>query len=695
MIRFVLAVFLGAFLLLQVQPMIGKFVLPWFGGGTAVWTTCMLFFQTLLLGGYAYAHWSASWLRPRTQAMIHLILVLAALLTLPTIPAYHWKPSGTDNPVGRILLLLFATVGLPYFVLSATGPLVQHWFRLSDEERSPYWLYALSNAGSLLALLTYPFLFEPIFTRHTQAVLWSCGMGLYAATILALALRLWKLVADSNLVASNSGESPGNASGMPTAQGPDGPSSLSVRLLWLGLPTCASILLLAITNKVCLDVVVMPFLWVLPLGLYLCSFVLCFNESRWYWRRFYGLTLIPAVLLGYNEMFEPGSPSIVVKVAIFSWLLFNCCMVCHGELYRLRPHAGHLTEFYLMIAAGGALGGLLIAVVGPHIFTDYWELHWGLALFAAVIVAVHWRESSQFTLEGQQFPIWRAAAFGAIVLAALLVLHFKHASRLRLASSRNFYGVLRVQVGNQSGPGTAVRSLSCGTTLHGFQSLDPSLASAPTVYYHEQSGVGLVMRNFLPNKPRRVGVVGLGIGTLATYGRPGDEFRFYEINPDVTRMAREYFSYLSNSAARVEIVMGDARLSMERENPQNYDVLVLDAFSSDAIPVHLLTKEAFEGYLRHLKPNGVLAAHISARHVDLVPVLDGLGKAFHLNTADLYWRPRARPWWTLPTHWYILSHNQEFMESAEIIAAQGNASELRRNPILWTDDHSSLFPLIK
>ncbi len=695
MTPFVFAVFLGAFLLLQVQPMIGKFVLPWFGGGTAVWTTCMLFFQTLLLGGYAYAHWSASRWRPRTQSIVHLLLVVAALLTLPAIPAFHWKPTGSENPVGRILLLLLATVGLPYFVLSATGPLVQYWFRLCDAKRSPYWLYALSNAGSLLALLTYPFFFEPVFTRRTQALLWSWGLGLYAVAIFVSALRVWKIPATAREVASESGGSPDDALGAVTVDGKDRQNEKGAPLLWLTLSTCASVLLLAVTNKICLDVVVMPFLWVLPLGLYLLSFVLCFNDSGWYWRRFYGFALIPAFLIGYNEMFEPGSPSIVAKIAIFSWLLFNCCMVCHGELYRLRPPAGRLTGFYLMIAAGGALGGILVAVVAPRIFSDYWELHWGLALFAVALILVHRRERSQFTVEGRPFPVWRAAAFGAVVMAALLVLHYRQASRLRLATSRNFYGVLRVQMGNQSGMGTAVRSLSCGTTLHGFQPLDPELSSTPTVYYHEHSGIGLVMRNLVTNSNRRIGIVGLGIGTLAAYGRPGDEFRFYEINPDVARFANEYFGYLSNSAAHVEIVMGDARLSMERENPQNYDVLVLDAFSSDAIPAHLLTREAFALYLRHLKPGGVIAAHISARHVDLVPVLQGIGADLQLQTADLYWRPRSRPWWALPTHWYLLSANRQLLNSPEVIAAEGDTQNSGKKGVLWTDDYASLLPLIK
>ncbi len=682
---FALTIFIGAFLLLQVQPLIGKFILPWFGGGTAVWTTCQVFFQVLLLGGYAYAHWSASRLRARNQAVLHLLLLAAALLLLPAIPGNGWKPADADHPTGRILLLLGATVGLPYFVLSATGPLVQHWFRLSRTPGLPYRLYALSNAGSLLALVTYPFLIEPVFTRRTQALMWSWGLALYAASMLLCVWRIWRVTPGLEF-----------PSAVPSSNDAAVEKITGLRkFLWLALPACASILLLAITNKICLDVAVIPFLWVLPLGLYLFSFVLCFNGPWWYWRKFYGVMLIPALLLLYNELFEPGSASVAVKITVFSWALFNLCMVCHGELYRLRPHPRRLTGFYLMVAAGGAAGGLLVALVAPHIFADYWELHWGLALFAAAIVLVCRREQGRVKIEGRQFPVWPAVAGGAMILIVLLLYHFKDASRLRMATARNFYGVLRLQVGNQATMGTAVRSLSCGTTLHGFQPLDPGLEFKPTAYYHEQSGVGLVLQDFPRPGGLRVGVVGLGIGTVAAYGRSGDVFRFYEINPDVRRFANDYFSYLSNSPAQIEIVMGDARLSMERETPQNFDVLILDAFSSDAIPVHLLTKEAFDVYLRHLKPGGVIAAHISGRHVNLVPVLDNLGAAFHLETADMHWNSPFRAWWTLPTHWYLMSRNHDFMLLPDIRNAITDETRGPRTVKLWTDDYSSLFPVLK
>ena len=701
MTAFALAIFTGAFLLLQVQPLIGKYLLPWFGGGTAVWTTCLLFFQVLLLGGYAYAHGSARWLRPRVQAAVHLALVAGALAMLPLSPGAPWQTGAGGDPTWRILWLLAGSIGLPYFVLSATGPLLQQWWTVVRPEAPPWRLYALSNAGSLLGLVSYPFVFEPVFTRRTQAVLWSWGLVVYAVGCAWCAVRVWKTGArgQKSEVRGQWSVVSGQKSEAPPA-----PPSAFDRCLWFLLPACGSVLLLAITHKLCQDVAVIPFLWVLPLGLYLLSFVLCFDSPRWYWRKSYGLALIPTLLLLHHQLFEPVGSSLWVGISVFAWALFNCCMVCQGELYRLRPHPRHLTGFYLMIAAGGAAGGVLVAVVAPRIFSDYWELHWGLILFAVLLVAMHRRKRTGFTLGKRRFLVWKPVAAAGLALAWLLTVHFTMATTgYQLAIARNFYGVLRVTLegmmpeaqGTPNWAPTLARKLICGSTIHGLQPLDPAIKALPTAYYHEQSGIGLVMRHFPRKENRRVGIVGLGIGTLAAYGRAGDLFRFYDINPVVERFAQEYFTYLTNSAARVEIVLGDGRLSLEQEPPQQYDVLVLDAFNSDAIPVHLLTREAFEVYLRHLKPDGVIAVHISTRYLDLAPVLDNVAARFQMHSANLDWDSPSRPWWTLPTQWYLLSRNADLLNLPEIRAAGLGTEAPGKEVRLWTDDYASLYPLLR
>jgi hypothetical protein len=684
MIAFALTIFLGAFLLFLVQPLIGKFILPWFGGTPAVWTACMLFFQVLLLAGYAYAHASTRLLRPRVQAMAHLGLVALALATLPIVPALHWKPVGAGSPTWHILVLLTATLGLPYFVLSATGPLLQQWFTLARAGRSPYRLYALSNAGSLLALLSYPFLVEPLWTRQAQAILWSWGLGLYALLTAACAVCVWRVGTTTA----------GNAAARVPVAGWEIELPSGTKLLWLGLPATASVLLLAFTNKMCLDVAVIPFLWVLPLGLYLLSFILCFQGVRWYPRRLCQLALIPSVgLLCY--ILIDNNARLIVQIAIYGWVLFNSCMVCHGELYRLRPPPCRLTAFYLVIAAGGAVGGVLVALVAPLLFNDYLEVHWGIVLLVVVVAIIHRREGTEWSIAGGQLPVWKIVQAAGVALAVALLLQVWLSGRAQVAGIRNFYGVLKIFEKHRDDPARHGLVLHSGSTLHGGQLIPPALSRLPTTYYHEQSGLGLVMRLSPRQENRRIGVVGLGVGTLAAWGRSGDLLRFYEINPEVRRLAETHFTFLRGSPARIEIVMGDARLSLEKEPPQQYDLLVLDAFSSDAIPTHLLTREAFAAYLRHLKPDGVIAAHISNRHLNLVPVMGSLASWLQMESAMVENFPEHPPWWLNHSRWFLLSRNKTLMSHPEITMASTRQSAAQANTVLWTDDHTSLYPLLR
>ncbi|MCX7008217.1 MAG: ferrichrome ABC transporter permease, partial [Kiritimatiellaeota bacterium] len=382
MFAYALTIFVGAFLLFQIQPLIGKYILPWFGGGPGIWTTCMLFFQVLLLGGYAYAHFLSRLFKPRTQAIVHFVLLGVAVALLPIIPADAWKPHSGDAPVLHILALLAACLGLPYFLLSATSPLMQQWFSRTHPGASPYRLYALSNVGSLLALLSYPFYFETHFTRQTQAALWGWGFATFVVCCGLCVWLQWRKT-DSAVRAIEAQE----LASPETAQRP----ALRSRVLWLLLPACASVLLLATTNKICQDVAVMPFLWIVPLGLYLLSFVICFDSPRWYVRPPFLVALLAS---GYGicwAMAQGIELALWKQVGIYSGALFVCCMVCHGELYRLKPAPRHLTSFYLMIAVGGALGGLFVAVAAPLLFSDFYELHLGLvlcwALFAFVLAS--------------------------------------------------------------------------------------------------------------------------------------------------------------------------------------------------------------------------------------------------------------------------------------------------------------------
>jgi hypothetical protein len=749
MLPYALTIFTGAFLLFQIQPLIGKFILPWFGGGPGVWTTCLLFFQTLLLGGYAYAHFSSTRLKPKAQAVVHLVLLALALALLPVAPADSWKAHIAGNPVGHILLLLTVCVGLPYFVLSSTGPLMQQWFSRAHPGVSPYRLYALSNVGSLLALLSYPFFFEVKFSRHTQATLWSAGLGVFVLCCGYCALRLWR-----------SGETaPASAPDDTTAQ--SSATSWSDKALWLALPALASVLLLATTNKLCQEVAVVPFLWVLPLALYLLSFIVCFDHARWYRRGlFVALLAIAAAVV--CDLLNAGSDApMTLQIAGYTVALFVACMVAHGELYRLKPPPRDLTSYYLFIAAGGALGGFLVAIVAPAVFTEFRELQIGWWLLWVAVAVISIRQQSRTLVRGAGVGAlavtlalpWLRSRFsgGAGVGGELLAFYRDHmwiisgalvafivavfdVRRRRLESawqprmggfvtllaaglgavfmmqgiserdatvlraSRNFYGTLKVFDYLPDSPDEHYRLLMHGATTHGLQFVAPEKALLATSYYGEHSGVGLALNHLPRESGRKLGLVGLGTGTLAVYGQKGDTLRIYEINPAVEKLAHDPFTHLAYSQAKIDVVMGDARLSLEQElaagQPQQFDLLALDAFSSDAIPAHLLTKEAFELYLKHLRPDGVIAVHISNRYLDLEPVVRALVQHFNLNMAVISDDYEAE-WWFYETTWILVTKNKTFLAQPAIEEATDLPSKTPRPPVLWTDDQTSLYEILR
>ena len=672
-------IFAAAFLLFGVQPLLGRYILPWFGGMPEVWTACMLFFQVFLLAGYAYAH-LLSRLGLRWQAAIHIVLTGVAAATLAIVPDAALKPEPDDAPVVKILWICAVCVGAAYFVLSATSPLVQSWFARVLPGRNPYRLYALSNAGSLLALASFPFVFEPLMTRDATATLWEWGFLGYAGLVAICGVILFCTKTE---VRSQESEVRSQKTEGRDAAGRD-------RFFWLALPMAASVLLLAVTNKITLDIAVIPFLWVLPLGLYLLSFILCFEHPRWY-HRGVSMTLLVAAMLGHvwvgRKSDELGAG---VIIAVYALLLFSGCMVCHGEAYRLRPAARQLTGFYLMIALGGAAGGVFVAVLAPRIFTLYHELH--LGLLGIVLLALLCRTDVPAAMARRR-PYWAAALCAAGAAGVFLQAQRVSPNETVLENARNFFGVLTVVEETPADTALHKRLMQHGTTYHGLQFLDADKRRLPTAYYSPDSGIGLVLRDRAEGG-LRIGVVGLGVGTIAAYGLPGDTIRFYEINPEVERLARKYFTYLADSAAAIDVVLGDARLSMEYQEPQGYDVLALDAFSSDAVPVHLLTVEAFEIYLRHLKPDGVLAVHISTRHLDLQSVIWKLAEHFGLHSRWIESYEQSRTG-ALSSDWILLSRSESPLKTPAIAARCSSPyADLARVP-LWTDDHINLLKVLK
>ncbi len=753
---FAATILLSAFLLFQVQPLIAKLILPWFGGSAAVWTSCMLFFQMALLGGYAYAHW-LNGQAGRRQTVIHLSLLALSFLSLPILPREWWKPHGGEDPLLRIIGLLAATVGLPYFLLASTSPLLQSWYSRSNGGAMPYRFFALSNAGSMLGLLTYPVLIEPYLTSGVQAWMWSIS---YVAFVAVCAVVAWKAVA-WKAGALESRESQARSA---TTDAP--PPVWSEKLVWMGLAACASALLLAVTNHITQNIAAIPFLWVLPLSLYLLSFILCFDSDRWYNRWiFTRLAAMALPAMAYAISGESDISSLKFSLAFFCTALFVLFMVCHGELARRRPAPAYLTSFYLMVAVGGAIGGLLIGFAAPYLLNGLYDLPIVVSLTGFMLVYLIWHErgkaatSESFLdetydkvvlgiltvallgyivvrLMAAKFPLphFPTGAFltspydsrillslaGAIALYVLWrgrgsinegFVMFAIAAGLSIGITgflardtwnsvkhsqllvRNFYGALRVYDEASDGSWGLVRVLRHGTIDHGEQFLDPQHERFATTYYSTNSGVGLAIQKLQESGPMNVGVIGLGSGTLATYGRAGDHYTFYDINPLVPGIAGKQFRFLRDCQATHEIVLGDARLSLEREQSKQFDVLAVDAFSGDAIPIHLLTRQAFALYWRHLKPDGVLAVHVSNKYLSLAPVV-ALGAAEDGKRAMLVSVDEDDEKEIAASDWVLVTSRRGFFEQPEIMLP-----EQRISPIpglrTWTDDYSNLYRILR
>jgi spermidine synthase len=692
-ILFASTITLSAFLLFLVQPIIAKQILPWFGGSAAVWTTCMVFFQLTLLAGYFYSDLLIRHASPRRQAIVHTALLLASLALLPIAPSEALKPVDASDPVGRILLLLALTIGLPYLMLSTTGPLVQAWFSRRYQGGQVYRLYALSNVASMLALVAYPPLIEPNATGRLQSWGWSAAYALFALMAIGAA---WAGARRAS--AGQAGDPAPAATGADvSAATPTAAPGWRAQAAWLGLSALGSVLLLAITTHITQNVASIPFLWVLPLALYLITFIMCFDGDGWYKRRMVVplaalLSLLMLLALSWRPRLDPLWPPAIERsllplsqaVPLFALGLFICCLFCHGELVARKPEPRHLTRFYLMVSLGGAVGGLLVGLVAPVTLSWYWELPAALVLVTLLAVLM------------ARGPMRLVAA---VALCAAVVAVHDYAGYVRedgVAIARNFYGTLRVKATAPDSDPNAVWRLLHGVITHGEQYRDPARRTMTTTYYGESSGVGrsiLALRAAEPNRGQRVGLIGLGVGTLAAYGRAGDEYRIYELNPLVLDWARTHFSYLPDSKAKIETPLGDARLVLEKEAPQGLDLLAVDAFSSDSIPVHLLTREAAQVYRRHVRDDGAIAIHISNRYLDLKGVVrqmaDALGWKAMLVLDD---PPESSHLYR--TDWVVITGNERLIRT---LREQANAQELPapagRRP--WTDDYNNLFEVLK
>ncbi len=638
------AAFLGAALVFAVQPMLARAVLPWFGGAPTVWVVSLLFFQSALLAGYAYAH-----LIERTGAVrTHLVLMLLSLALLPIAPDPTLAP--TAGPVPRLLLLLTATIGVPYVLLSATAPLLQARAAASSHAR-PYRLYAWSNAGSLLALLAYPALIEPNLGTRAQTLAWSAGHALFAVLLVVVLWRVRDLPRP------------------PALQIP----SRRDAARWFGLAACGTATLMTVSEAIAQDLSVTPILWVLPLALYLLSFVLAFAG------RATGRLVPPALVLALAVLWWVLDRGYRVSwgLQLGAWCggLFVVCLALHGALWRTRPDPRFVTAYNLWIAAGGAGGGLLVAVVAPLCVPHYLELHLTL-LLAWLACATSWRATGFAPAEGRRLLIVAVTLLLAVGLGRDAWKRVRGADAL----TRSFFGVLEVK---RYGRGDReIRHLLDGRISHGFQYTAPNRRREPTAYFAPHTGIGRVLS--MPGGPRRVGILGLGVGTLAAYGRPGDVYRFYELNPDVERVARAHFSFLEDSAAQIEVEPGDARLTLASQAPQRYDVLAVDAFSGDAIPTHLLTREAMVLYLTHTAPGGVLAINTSNRHADLTRVVSA--HAERLGLAARRVRAKARsPLGPYLSDWVLLSRSP--LPFGEPLSTP--------DPVTWSDDHAPVLPLLR
>lgn len=661
---YALTIFLSAFLLFAVEPMAAKQLLPILGGSSAVWTTCLVFYSTVLLLGYLYAHWLSSRLSPMQQAVVHVLLLTAALLTLGS-PVRPDPAVVSDHPAFTVFRTLSSVLGLPYLVLSATTPLLTAWYAQTFTGGTPLRLFALSNFASLLALVSYPLVIEPGMAVTRQTVWWSYGFVLFSVLCGAIAWQGRRRVRQ------------------PLA--PAGPALGPTRILWFLLAMGGGMMLAAVTNHMSANIAAIPLLWLPPLALYLLSFVLAF-QGAWLPVRqpMLRLALMAVASMAYVMRDIRTQVPIVVSVPLYLAGLFMTCFFLHGELYQRRPQEAGLTRFYLVASAGSATGTLLVGLIAPLAFRANYDLACTLVVVSIIAIAATWFDGWLPRI------LWLAATTAAMVVLSTQVRQYDDEA---VALMRNFYGTLRVRETHVPPQSDTDRQLLNGTIEHGAEWFAPQFRGQPLTYYASDSGLGLAMRLCCGVGPKRVGVIGLGTGTIAAYGNAGDVVRFYEINPLVERLARHWFTFLHDSGAQTDVIPGDARLSLAAEPPQHFNVIAVDAFSGDAIPVHLLTREALTLYRRHLQPDGIIVFHVSNQYIDLEPVVATVARDAGLRAVAVHSHGDEQNGIYF-ADWVLVTGNQNFLGEPEVF---NNATPTRTHAGLrmWTDNYSSVFPLLK
>jgi hypothetical protein len=714
-VLFAAVLFLNALLIFWVQPLFAKMVLPLLGGSPSVWTTCMLFFQAALLAGYAYGHAGIRALGIRRHAMVHAVLVWLPLLLLPIVVNPE-SAAATDRPIAWLLKTMGTTVGLPFVVLASTAPLLQRWYSsLDTRSADPYWLYSASNIGSFAALLAFPILFEPAIPLGGQTAIWKIGYAIVAALLTACAVTVLRRAPSSGAVRHEETT-------------PAEPVTAGTRLRWLALSFAPSTLMLGVTTYLSTDVAPVPLLWVLPLSCYLLTFIVAFG---WYSermhtnvRRLLPSVLLPLVLLFVSEV--PAGLWVTIPMHLLGFTVL--AMLCHGELATDRPGVQHLTEFYLWLAAGGVLGGIFNTLVAPQVFTSIAEYPLAIAFASLVCVPkaqfrdaiAHPRTLLRPAFAGvlatvllvvarlggvARFPtmafvgapaliFWsgakhNTARFSVGIVGLLAALAIGNAvaptgGGRTLYAERTFFGVYRVR----TEPARNFVKLLHGTTIHGRQVMGDT-SPEPQTYFHRQSPIGQVFTQ-LGADAKSVGVIGLGTGTLAAYAQPGARWTFYEIDAAVERIARDarYFHYLEHCGEQCSVVLGDARLTLAASH-EAHDILVLDAFSSDAIPIHLLTAEALHTYETRLSPDGVLAFHISNRHIKLAPVIARLARERGLTALTRLDKAVDAKNGFEASEWVVMARRPERLQQ---LAADTRWASLRADARpAWTDDFSNIW----
>lgn len=670
-------IFISAFLLFLIQPIIAKQILPWFGGSASVWTTALVFFQVTLLAGYAYCDATTRLMSRRVQAFVHIALLIASLVFLPVMADAAWKPLGDENPSLRIIGLLLVTIGLPFFLLSSTGPMVQSWFAHSFVRRRVYRLFALSNLASLLGLVSYPFAIEPWITMEYQVWIWSAGYAVFA--IACASAALYGLYGGTAAVEPAAGPQPDEG-----ISSVEAPPSLGRMATWVLLSALGSLLLLATTNHITRDIASIPFLWVLPLSLYLLTFVLCFDSDFWY-RRWLFLPLAAVFLVACAWGLQASTITYNVRILLPLYVvgMFVLCMFAHGELAADRPAPAYLTRFYLMVSLGGAIGGLFVGLIAPYVFPDHFETGLGFVVLALAAIWVLRKEG----------VVVMGAAAGVAVACAVFYgkqIHDEVAGNRILL--RNFYATLQTHDTTPDAvTGSGTRVLIDGVIIHGEQYLEEPWRSRPVTYYGVNSGVGRVM-DVKRDGPRKVAVIGLGAGTMAAFGKQGDQYRFYEINPQIVWVAENEFSYLRDSKANISLALGDARLSLEREDSHNFDVMVIDAFSSDSVPMHLMSAEAMEVFLKHLAPDGVIVFNVTNRYLNLTPPIQRIAREYGLISTYISDEPTDRIHYD--SEFVLVSRDPAVMSDPRIASGATMVEDIP-NLGVWTDNYNNLFRILR